>query len=808
MINTLRQDLTYAFRMILKTPAVTFIAVISLAIAVGANTSIFSVLNSWLLRPLPYPDAERLVMVWENDRNDSDDTDRATVANYFDWQEQSNSFEVLVAADFSIANLTGIERPEQLSVANVTPEFFSLLGADPIVGRTFRGDEGGAEDSPVVVIAESLWRDRFAGDRSVSSQTITLDGRTHTVVGVMPETFDFLLGSVDLWIADTFASQRTDRTSHRLIVTGRLQAGVTPVQAQNEMAAIASRLEEQYPATNEGWGVNIETLREQFPGDSDRALIQILMTVVFMVLLIACVNIANLLLAKTDARQKEIAVRMALGAGRGRIVRQLLTEAVVLALIAGSLGTVASIWGVAFLAQVFPDNVPGTFWPRIDAAVLTFSILASVFAGLTFGIPPAIHAVQGGIRGPLIDGVRGGSASRKKKRIRNAFVTLEFAMALTILVGAGVLTDFFQRSLSMDLGFDADKLLTMQVSLPEHKYAEDDATRSFVTELNRELNSLPGAPPFAIMSVLPRTRRLPFTEFTIDGRHVEPGEEPSTSWLSVSPDYFATMDIALQRGRRLTEADREGSAPVVLVNQRMVIQFFGGEDPVGRRVTVFGESREIVGVVANIAQRRLSGLQALNAAIYFPMAQRPLRGLWIVLRATGDPHTLAAATQAAVWAVDADQPINAIQTMNEHMSSALAGPNLLTQILFVVGGLALGLAAIGIYGVMAYSVSQQTNEIGIRMALGAKPQQILTGVTRQGIKLAALGLVLGAPAAALVVVFISRIFQTGDISDVGGIAATPIVLVSATLATVALVACILPARRATKIDPVVALQQE
>lgn len=265
MINTLRQDLTYAFRVILKTPAVTFIAVLSLAIAVGVNTSIFSVLNSWLLRPLPYPDAERLVMVWENDRNDSDDTDGATPANYFDWQEQSNSFEVLVAADFSIANLTGIERPKQLTVANVTPEFFSVLGADPIVGRTFRGDEGDAEDSPVVVIAESLWRDRFASDRSVSNQTITLDGRTHTVVGVMPETFDFLLGSVDLWIADTFASQRTDRTSHRLVVTGRLRAGVTPVQAQNEMTAIASRLEEQYPATNEGWGVNIETLREQFP---------------------------------------------------------------------------------------------------------------------------------------------------------------------------------------------------------------------------------------------------------------------------------------------------------------------------------------------------------------------------------------------------------------------------------------------------------------------------------------------------------------------------------------------------------------
>ena len=392
MINTLRQDLIYSIRMIVKTPVVTGIAVLSLAIAVAANTSIFSVLNSWLLRPLPYPDAERLVMVWENDRNDSDDSDGATVANYFDWREQSNSFEALIAAEFSSANLTGMERPEQLRVSHVTPDFLRVLAAEPLIGRTFREDEGGPEDTPVAVIGESLWRDRFAGDNAVLNQTMMLDGRAYTIVGVMPETFDFLVGSVKIWVADTFESRRTDRTVHTLVVTGRLRGGVTPAQAQNEMTSIASRLEEQYPETNEGWGVNVETLKEQFPGDTDRGLIQILMTVVFLVLLIACVNIANLLLAKTDSRQKEIAVRMALGAGKGRIVRQLLTEAVVLALIAGSLGTVLSIWGVAFLAQVFPDEVPGAFLPRIDAAVVTFSILASVFAGLTFGIAPATQA--------------------------------------------------------------------------------------------------------------------------------------------------------------------------------------------------------------------------------------------------------------------------------------------------------------------------------------------------------------------------------------------------------------------------------
>ena len=450
VINTLRQDLIYSIRMIAKTPVVTGTAVLSLAIAVAANTSIFSVLNSWMLRPLPYPDAERLVMVWENDRNDSDDTDGASVANYFDWRDQSNSFEALIAAEFSSANLTGIERPEQLRVSNVTPDFLRVLAADPLIGRIFRDDEGGPEDAPVAVIGESLWRDRFDGDNAVLNQTMTLDGRAHTIIGVMPETFDFLVGSVKVWIADTFESRRTDRTGHTLVVTGRLRGGVTPDQVQNEMTSIASRLEEQYPETNEAWGVNIETLAEQFPGESDRGLIQILMTVVFLVLLIACVNIANLLLAKTDSRQKEIAVRMALGAGKGRIVRQLLTEAVVLALIAGSLGTVFSIWGVAYLAQVFPPQVPVSFVPTLDTTVVAFSLAVSVFAGLTFGIAPAAQAVGGGMRGPLIDGVRGGSASRKKRRIRNTFVMVEFAMALTILIGAGVLADMFQRSLSVE----------------------------------------------------------------------------------------------------------------------------------------------------------------------------------------------------------------------------------------------------------------------------------------------------------------------------------------------------------------------
>jgi putative ABC transport system permease protein len=814
MIGTFRKDLVYAFRMIVKTPVVSAIAVLSLALGVAANTTIFSIVNTWLLRPLPYPEADRLVMVWENDRNDSDDQDAVRYANFFDWREQATSFDSWIATDFGVANLTGLERPEQVTLANVTPNFFSLIGSDPMMGRTFLPDEGGTEDAPVAVLSETLWKNRFGAEADIIGKTMTLNDRTYTVVGVMPETFDFILGTVGLWIADDFESRRTNREDHQMLVTARLELGVSAAQAQNEMAAIGARLEEMYPETNTDYGVNVMTLREQFPGRTDRGLIQILMAVVFLVLLIACVNIASLLMAKTDARQKELAMRVALGAGKGRLVRQLLTESVVLALLAGALGVVLSFWGVAALVEAMPDQLPGSFTPRLDGTVLGFAIVASVLSGLTFGITPAMQAVSGNLRSALVDGSRGGTATRKKKRLRAAFVMAEFAMAFTILIGAAVLTDLFDRRLDIDPGFDVQNLLTMQLVLPEYKYGDEAEQVLFVDELERQLEGLPGASSYALANVLPRTRGLPFTEFTIDGQLDEENEEPETSWLTVNTTYFASLGIALRAGRSFTEADRAEAPLVVMVNQRMVERFFDGESPVGRRITIQDESREIVGVVNNIAQTRLAGLEPTFPAVYFPMAQRPARGMRMVLRAPGDPLVLAGAAQDAVWQVDSDQPIALVQTMDQHIEAELAGPTIMSQILFFVGFLALALAAIGIYGVMAYSVSQQTGEIGIRMALGAKPRQVLTRVTRQGATLAGMGLLLGVPLAALVVFFIGSVVSTASadglqVSEASRVATvTPLVSVSLILAAVGLIACYLPARRATKIDPMVALTAE
>ncbi len=811
MISSFRQDAMYALRMILKTPVVTTIAVVSLALGISANTTIFSMVNSWLLKPLPYPEAERLVLVWTNDRIESDDTENVAVANFWDWRDEATSLDSWTASQFQTMNLTGLDRPEQITVARVTPDYFAVLGAEPMTGRTFYAQEGGSEDAAVAVIGETLWRNRFGAAPDLVGSNITLDGQSYSVVGIMPETFDFLLGTVALWIASDFADQRHNREDQTLLVTARVNPGLTVEQAQSEMTALANRLEAEYPETNEGSGVNVQTLRDAFPGVTDTALVQLLMAVVVLVLLIACVNVANLLMAKTDSRQKEIAVRVALGAGKGRLVRQLLTESVILALIAGALGTTLSVWGVAFLNAAFPPEIPATYAPAIDGTVLGFSAAISVLAGLTFGLTPAAQAVSGGLRSALVDGSRGGTATRRKKRIRSAFVMAEFALALTILVAAAALTDLFHQQLAIDPGFNTTNVLKMELTLPDYKYSDGTSRVGFFDEVERGMEGLSGVTGFAFASALPRTRSLGFAEFTVDGRTYERNEQPTTSWLSVSADYFSMMGIRVRSGRTFAEADRADGPPVIMVNQRMVDQYFNREDPLGKRITVRGESREIVGVVSNITQSRLSGLTAPFAAVYFPQSQVPVRSTNILVRAQGDPYQLVGPVQSLIWEIDRDQPITAAQTLDEYMATQLAGPNTMTQLLFVVGLLTLALAAIGIYGVMAYSVSQQTNEIGVRIALGAKPRQVLLRVGRQGLRLAATGLLLGVPLAALVVGFINSVV-TGAANEglnaTASISPAPIAAVAATLAGVGLVACAIPARRATKIDPMVALQTE
>lgn len=811
MLSSLRKDLIYAIRMALKTPVVTAIAIVSLALGVAANTTIFAIVNQWLLRPLPYHESETLVILWENNRTASDNQDFVSAANYLDWRDLASSFNTMFASEFGVANLTGLDRPERVNTTTVTASIFGELNAEPLIGRTFFPDEGGAEDEPVVVMGELLWRSRFGADPEVVGSIITLNGRSHTVVGVMPENFDWLFGNVGLWVADDFESRRNDREIRSILVTARLQPGATPTSAQAEMSAIALRLEDLHPDANTDWGVNVETLREVFPGPTDKGLIQLIMGVVFLVLIVACVNIASLLMAKTDARQKEIAVRVALGAGKGRLVRQLLTESVLLAAVAGVLGLILSVWGVASLASAMPDEIPHSFTPQLHGTVIVFSIVASLIAGLTFGITPAMQAVKGGLRSPLIEGSRGGTATVRRRRIRSLFVITEFALALTILVGAALLTELFHQRLAIDPGYDGENLLTMELTLPEHKYEDDEAIIAFAEEFERELAGLSGSAGYAIMNVRPRSRGIPFSSFTVDGVSVEPGEEPNTSWLSVSTDYFETMGISTIHGRDFAATDRADAPPVIMVNQRMLDRFFDGEDAVGRRLTIQGESREIVGVAGNVAQERLSGLTAPSPSVYFPIAQRPVRNINVAVRTTGEPHQQTGPIQAALWRVDADLPVTLVRTMDEVVAYELAGPNMMTSVMFAIGMLALALAAIGIYGVMAFSVSQQTNEIGIRIALGASTTKVLTRVARQGASLTGIGLLLGVPTSVFVVWFINVIGEragTEGLVATNAFGLTPVIAVAGILATVGLVGCYLPARRAAKVDPMVALQQE
>lgn len=808
MLHTIRQDLTYAFRMIVKTPVVSIIAVVSLGIGISANTTIFSVMNRWLLRPLPYPDAERLVMAWEIDRRDP--TVRSvSPGNYVEWEEGTSSFSDWMASSLSTRTMTGTDRPEQVTTASVTPNYFHVLETTTLLGRLIAPDEGGPEDSEVAVLSEALWRNRFGADSGVVGRTVLLDGVPHTIIGVVPESFDFLIGGVDLWTAETFLGRRDDRTNRSLIVTAKLRPGVTIQQAQTEMTELASQLEARYPDSNEGIGAELDTVRETFPGRTDRGLIRILGAVVLLVLIVACVNVASLLLAKTDARHRELGIRSALGAGKGRIARQLLTESIVLATIAGCLGLVLAVPGISAVQNAMPDELPGFFAPRFDGIVLVFGVGISLIAGLVFGISPVSQALSGA---PMIEPTRGGTQNRTRKRLRSAFVVSEFALALAVLIGAAVLTDLFSRRLSIDPGFDVDNLLTARVTLPEYKYGTDADLVAFTRDLEEHSAELSGVTAYTLASALPRSQELPFTEFSIDGQPPADEEDlPSTSWLSVSPTYLSALDISLLQGRSIMASDREGMPPVVVVNQRFVELFFPDGAAVGSRISIRGKTREIVGILANVTQQRLDGLLPIAPSVYFPIAQEPVRNLRMIFRTQGDPHLTVAAVESMVTGIDPEQPIYAVQTMKEHVALQLAGPSIMAKILLVVGALALALAAIGIYGVMAYNVSLRSREIGIRMALGAAPRSVLAAVTGQGVSLAGVGLLAGTPLAATIVLLIARILTNpAELGAANSAVVTmgPIAAVSAVLAIVGGVASYLPARRAVRVDPVQVLSAE
>ncbi|MGH9871745.1 MAG: ABC transporter permease [Pyrinomonadaceae bacterium] len=798
-METLFRDIRYGVRSLLKRPGFTAIALVALALGIGANTAIFSLVNAVLLRPLPFAEPDRLVWVWGNIKSGGN---RASVSppDFLDYRQQNNTFEEFAASLPLRLNYTGGDEPERLEASGVTGNYFQALGAKPAFGRTFLLENEKPGNDQVAVLSYSLWQKRFAGDPAIINKTITLDGRSCAVLGVMPPDFS-MPRAADVWVPINFDidPEMKMRGAHFLRPIGKLKAGVTMAQAQADTDAIARRLEEQFPESNSGWNLRLVSLREQLVGNT-RPTLFILFGAVGFVLLIACANVANLLLVRAAGRQKEIAVRTALGAGRWRIVRQMITESVLLSLVGGALGTLLALWGVEALVALSAESLPSTAQVGIDANVLGFTLLVSVLTGVLFGLAPAVRTMKLNLSESLKEGGRSGSEGAHRNRTRSVLVVIESAVAVVLLIGAGLLVRSLLRLQDTSPGFDARNVLTMGVNLPRAKYDNPEKSASFFAELESRVAGLPGVEAVGFVSELPLSGQLNDMPYTVEGRPpVSIDQAFDSDFRRVNTNYFKALRIPFLRGRNFTEQEVRQGAQVVIISELLARQVFPNEEPLGKRlIMAFGSTFEIIGIVGDIRDRALESNPA--AAMYMPVYPSSTN---VIIRSKGDPASLAAAVRKEVWQIDPNQPVANVRTMEQWLERAVAGPRYRTTLLGLFALVALALASTGIYGVMSYSVSQRTHEIGVRMALGARRLDVLRLVVRQGMTLVIVGVALGlAGAFALTRLMATLLF--------GVTAKDPFtfVAVAALLTLVAFVACYLPARRATKVDPLVALRYE
>jgi putative ABC transport system permease protein len=798
-METLLRDIRYGVRSLLKRPGFTAIALIALALGIGANTAIFTLVNAVLLRPLPFAEPDRLVWVWGNIKNGGN---RASVSplDFLDYRQQNSTFEEFAASMQLRLNYTGGSEPERLEANGVTGNYFQALGAKPAFGRTFLLENEKPGNDQVAVLSYSLWQKRFAGDPAIINKTITLDGRSCAVLGVMPPDFS-MPRAADVWVPINFDidAEMKMRGAHFLRPIGKLKAGVTMAQAQADTDAIARRLEEQYPESNSGWNLRLVSLREQLVGNT-RPTLFILFGAVGFVLLIACANVANLLLVRAAGRQKEIAVRTALGAGRWRIVRQMITESVLLSLVGGALGTLLALWGVEVLVALSAESLPSTAHVGIDATVLGFTLLVSLLTGVLFGLAPAVRTMKLNLSESLKEGGRSGSEGVHRNRTRSVLVVIESAIAVVLLIGAGLLVRSLVRLQDTSPGFDARNVLTMGVNLPRDKYDKPEKAASFFAELESRVAGLPGVEAVGLISELPLSGQLNDMPYTVEGRPpVSIDQAFDDDFRRVNTNYFKALGIPFLRGRNFTEQEVRQGAEVVIITDLLARQVFPNEEPLGKRlIMASGYKFEIIGIVGDIRHRALE-LPPL-AAMYMPAYPGSTN---LVIRSKGDPTSLAAAVRKEVLQIDPNQPVANVRTMEQWLERAVAGPRYRTTLLGLFALVALALASTGIYGVMSYSVSQRTHEIGVRMALGARRLDVMRLVVRQGMTLVIVGVALGLGGAfALTRLMASLLF--------GITAKDPFtfVAVSALLTLIAFVACYLPARRATKVDPLVALRYE
>jgi putative ABC transport system permease protein len=809
---TLLRDLRYAARMLLKSPGFTTVAILTLALGIGANTAIFSFIDGTLLKPLPYGEPERILMVWE--KLPSGERNGISTLNYLDWKNQNTIFDGMAAMTGRSMTLSGGSEPVMLRGAAVSAPFFEIFGVQAALGRTFAREEDQEGKGNVAVISHKAWRERFGADKDAIGRQLTLNLKAYTLIGVLPADSSYDRGRTEIWTPLVFEPKDMTRNFHWFRSYARLKKGVTIEQARAEMDVIGSRIEKLYPDSNKGWGVQVDRFADRVVGDQLKQSLYVMMAAVGAVLLIGCVNLANLTLARGASREKEVAIRSALGAGPWRLIRQFLTENILLSALGGAVGLALGYGMVAGLKVLIPPFLlPSEANVAIDIRVLLFTLAIAVVTGVVFGMAPALQAASPNLTSAMREGGRGGTAGRGRRRLRGALVVLETALAFILLSGAGLLIRSFHELQNVNAGFDSTNVLTMGVPLPLDRFKEGEQAAAYFRRILDGVGSLPGVREAALTTALPLQGWSYGMPFQISGQPFKDrANRDGCFFKMISEGYFHSLGIQLKKGRLLTDRDVKGAPPVAVINETMAKRFFKDEDPVGKRVLVqeiiYGKPQlgpeipwEIVGMIAD---EKVNGLDdTKSAGMYVSYAQSPTQFVNLVVKGIVNPETLQQAIRHEVHQVDRDQPLTDIRTMEQIKTESVASNRLRTMLLGVFAGIALLLAAIGIYGVISYSVAQRTHEMGVRLALGASRRDILGLIVGNGMLLAGIGLAIGGAGALALTRLLTTLLFGVSATDPWTMSGTAVLLVS-----VSALACFVPARRATAVDPLVALREE
>jgi putative ABC transport system permease protein len=811
-VGTLIQDMRFAIRMLLKNPGFTAVVVLTLALGIGANTAIFSFVNAWIINPLPYPNSERLIVIQSLNTKTGATDEQSTAADFHDWQVQSKDFEELAAWVSHAFNLAGDGPPERVIGSRVSWNFFQTLGAKPFIGRAFLPSDDVAGAPHVAILSRGLWETRLAGDPHIVGRQIKIDGESYSVVGVMPANFQLpLAGRSNLWTPLALSQKElNDRSNSWLDTLGRRKPGVPMASAQAELSAIMAQLEKAYPKTNTSSGVLLQSLKDAIGEEAGNQPVLILFWIVGFVLLIACANVANLMLARATGRAKELAIRSALGAGRYRLIRQLLTETVIVFVVGGMVGVFFGYWWLAWIEAAIPARIKGYLLNYgqvpLDLSTLAYTFSVALLAGIIFGLAPALSSSKVDVNSMLKDASGRATGNRSGSRLRSAFVVAEIALAVVIVACSALMIRSFVGITRTNPGFKQENVLVADLSLPQAKYKSPAEIKAFYDQVLDRIRALPQVASVGASQQVPYDDCCTTIDMTVVGRPApDPGQVPGARYSIITPEYFNAMEISLLKGRNCSTADGPSTMPVVIINQELARQFWPHEDPIGQKLHFHADEdveATIVGIVADVRMQSVISYHR-DREFYVPFAQAPSRSMGIVVRSTADHATLADAIRNAIWSVDSEQPVSAIQPLESVIAEQYTGYSIVSQLMGYFSVLGLFLGAIGIYGVMAFMVAQRTSEIGIRIALGAQPIQIMRLVVGRGLWLAGIGIAVGIAGALAM----SRllVFMLAGISPHDPLTFTGVAMLIAAVSTAA---CYIPARRAMRIDPIAAVRYE